>query len=123
MVGELIFPRIPGWDGPEKAIGDMYRWGKQIGDNYIIIRYLRDKVTGEYIIEGIFWDISQLMGGRRWLIQNGRKFVLDFQLTPWGDLRHEDGDFAVTGRGPGEVIDDDVSTPEKMAAYLEKLAG
>jgi len=121
MIEELDLQHIPEWDGPEKAIGDMYRWGREIGYNHLVIRYLRDKVTGKYITEGIFWDVSQLMG-QRWIIQNGRKFVLDLQLSSWGDLRTEDGDLAVTGRGPGEVIDDDVSTPKKMAAYLEKLA-
>ena len=121
MREEHNLPHILGWDGPKKAIGDMYRWGKEIGYNHLIIRYLKDEVTGEYVTEGIFWDVSKLVGGRRWLIQNGRKFDLDLQLTSWGDLRVEEGDLAVTGRGPGEVIDEDVSTPEKMATYLEKL--
>jgi hypothetical protein len=122
MTKDLNLPHILGWEGPEKAIGDMYRWGRKINYNRLIIRYLRDKVTGKYVTEGIFWDVSKLIGGRRWLIQNGRKYVLDLQLTTWGDLKTEDGDLAVTGRGAGEVIDKDVSTPEKMAVYLENLA-
>ncbi|MDD4650855.1 MAG: hypothetical protein PHQ34_01365 [Methanothrix sp.] len=121
MIEELDLPHIPEWDGPEKAIGDMYRWSRDIGYNHLVIRHLRDKVTRKFITEGIFWDVSQLMG-QRWIIQNGRKFVLDIQLSSWGDLRTEDCDLAVTGIGPGEVIDDDVSTPKKMAAYLERLA-
>jgi hypothetical protein len=123
MVEELKSLHVAGWDSSKKAIGDMYRWDKTINDYHLIIRYLKDKMTGEYVTEGIFWDVSKMVGGRRWLIQRGRKFELDPQLTPWHDWRHEEGDFVVTGKGLGKVIDDDVSTPEKMAAYLEKLAG
>jgi hypothetical protein len=121
MVENLDLPHIPGWVGPLKAKGDMYRWGKEIGNIHLLIRYLKDKVTGEYATEGVFWDISRPID-RRWIIQNGRKFVLDFVLTPSGDLGLTEDDFAVTGIAPGEVIDENVSTPEKMAKYLEKLA-
>ena len=123
MVEELKLLHAPGWDSSEKAIGDMYRWDKTINDYHLIIRYLKDKITGEYVTEGIFWDVSKMIGGRHWLIQRGRKFELDSQITPRRDWRHEKEDFVVTGKGLGEIIEDDVSTPEKMAAYLEKLAG
>jgi len=121
MVEEHELPHIPGWDGPEKAIGDMYRWGRKVNNIHLVIRYLRDEVTREYVTEGVFWDVSQLMG-QRWLIQNDRKFILDLVRTAAGDIQVKDGDLAATGRGPGEAINEDVSTPEKMAVYLEKLA-
>jgi hypothetical protein len=99
----------------------MYRWGRKVNNIHLVIRYLRDEVTREYVTEGVFWDVSQLMG-QRWLIQNDRKFILDLVRTAAGDIQVKDGDLAATGRGPGEAIDEDVSTPEKMAVYLEKLA-
>ena len=122
MPNEPYLPRIPGWSGPEKAIGDMFRWGKKIANNRLIIRYLKDKASGNYVTEGIFWDVSKLIGGQRWFIKNGKKFELEFKLTSWGDPQTEDGDLAVTGRGLGETIEEDVSTPERMATYLEQLA-
>lgn len=100
----------------------MFRWGKKIANNRLIIRYLKDKASGNYVTEGIFWDVSKLIGGQRWFIKNGKKFELEFKLTSWGDLQTEDGDLAVTGRGLGETIEEDVSTPERMATYLEQLA-
>lgn len=120
MVEEHELPHIPGWDGPEKAIGDMYRWGRKVNNIHLVIRYLRWKQP-EICYRGVFWDVSQLMG-QRWLIQNDRKFILDFVHTAAGDIQVKDGDLAATGRGPGEAINEDVSTPEKMAVYLEKLA-
>ncbi len=116
-------PHIEGWDGPEKAIGDMYRWGRKVNGNRLVIRYLKDEVTGSYVTDGMFVDVSNLLrGGQRWLIQNGRKYVLDLVHTASGDIQLKDGDLGATGLGPGEVIGEDVSNPEKMASYLEKMA-
>lgn len=44
----------PGGTNPKKAICDMYKWDKTINDYHPIIRYLKDKMTGEYVTEGIF---------------------------------------------------------------------
>jgi hypothetical protein len=58
---------------------------------------------------------------QQWLIKNGRRYE-------WGASGPEDwermlsGKFIDTDKGLGEAIDEDVSTPEKMAAYLEKIA-
>lgn len=38
------------------------------------------------------------------------------------DLKVAEGDLVDTDHGAGEVIDDDISTPEKMAVYLEKMS-
>jgi len=121
LAEEIKLPNIPGWSGPEKALGDMYRWGKKIGQIHLIIRCSKIDETKNYEIDGIFWDVSTL-DGKRWLISDNKKFELDFQLTPQGDIAHKDGDIVVTGRGAGELIIEDVSTPMNMAAYLEKLA-
>lgn len=127
MVLKMVdLPHIEGWDGPKKANGDMYMWGREVNGNRLEIRYLRDKITGYYVTEGSFWDVSTRIVstriGQSWLIQNGRKYVLDLALTTYGDIQVNDGDLGMTGFGPGEVISEDVSTPEMMAAYLEKLA-
>jgi len=121
MAEDIKLTNIPGWTGPEKALGDMYRWGKEIGQIHLVIRYSKNDKTSNYEVDGIFWDVSKL-DGKRWLIRDNKKFELDFQLTPQGDIAHKDGDFVVIGRGVGEPITENVSTPNNMAAYLEKLA-
>jgi len=121
MIEESKLPVLPGWDGPDKTPGGMYRWGKVIGYTHLIVRCFKDKVTGEYVTQGVLWDVSNLVGAPRWLIRDNRKFVLDFALVAPGDLMREDGDWTATTYGVGEVIEVDLSTPEKMADYLERL--
>ena len=58
------------------------------------------------------------MPPRQWVIKDGRKYQWDLQIKD-GDLRVAEGGLVDTDHGAGEVIDEDVSTPPKMAAYLE----
>jgi len=113
-------PKLPGWSEPEKVSKDEYRYGNDINNTHLIIKYFRDSITETCITEGIFWDVGTLFG-KKWLFRDNRRFDLDFQLTSWGDLKVEEGDLAPTTHGLGEYIETDISTPEKMAVYLEML--
>lgn len=121
MTEETKICNMPGWEGPDQTSGGMYRWSKSTNNTRLLIRYRPDKVTNEFVTEGIFFELD-LLKGKRLMIKDNKKFGLDIQITSTGDWRTEDGDLAVTTHGPGEVIDEDVSTPKRMAAYLERLA-
>lgn len=61
MVEELKSLHVAGWDSSKEAIDEMYIWDKTINDYHLIIQYLKDKMTGEYVTEGIFWDVSKMV--------------------------------------------------------------
>jgi hypothetical protein len=106
---------IPGWKGPiNKA--DVITWENNIGKPYLTIAYFKDEVAEEYTTRGLIVPMPPL---QQWMIKNGRRYE-------WGASGPEDwgrmlsGKFIDTDKGFGVAIDEDVSTPEKMAAYLEK---
>ena len=109
--------RIPGWNGPVKA-GTTLTWENEIGNTHLAIAYIKDEVAEEYTTEGLIIPMPPL---KQWLLKNGRRYE-------WGASGPEDwgrilsGKFIDTAKGLGEAIDESVSTPEKMAAYLEKTA-
>ena len=108
---------IPGWNGPNKA-DSAITWENNIGKIYLKIAHLKDEVAEEYTIRGLIVPMPPL---QQWLIKNGRRYE-------WGASGPKDwaqilsGKFVDTDKGSGVAIDEDVSTPEKMAAYLEKTA-
>ena len=121
MTGTFDFNMPSGWKelGREESL---IAWMKQIKGNTLKVQYSKDKITDEWVTEAIILSINPV---KHWKIKEGRKYLWDWQTvqTEGGtDLKIVDGDIMDTDHGAGEVIDDDVSTPEKMAAYLEKLA-
>ena len=122
MTNKFDFNMPSGWEELGRT-ESLIAWMKQIKGNTLRVQYSKDIITDEWSTEGIILSIFPV---KHWIIKDGRKYLWDLQTvqTERGiDLKVAEGDLVDTDHGAGEVIDDDVSTPEKMAYYLEKLAG
>lgn len=114
--GDQELNKIPGWNGPS-AVKSRFQWEKQIGKTFLKIAYFRDTITENYVTEGLFVPFPPQS---QWLIKDGRRYEWQVREQDRDRLFREG--FVDTDFGTGEVIDKDVSTPPRMARYLENLA-
>lgn len=107
---------IPGWD--ELVVrGTTFTWTKMIGNTFLRIGYSKDQATEEYVTIGL---ILPSPPQEQWLIKDGMRY--EWVLEQKDYQRIFSGEFVDTHSLTGDVIAEDVSTPPKMAAYLEKTA-
>ena len=107
---------ILGWDKPVVK-GTTITWKKLIGYACLQIEYSIDQATKKYATKGL---ILPPPPQQQWLIKDGR--IYEWILEPKDWQRVFSGEFVDTHSGMVDVIAEDTSTPQKMAAYLEKTA-
>lgn len=107
----------PGW-GVINRNESSITWGRVIATGRLTIKKVRDEITGECKIIGSiqYKSILPRPHSISWLIKYGRKFQSTYSQ------KDSSIDIENTDSGPGEPIEENVSTPEMMAAYLERLA-
>jgi hypothetical protein len=107
---------IPGWDKPIIR-GTTIKWTKLFGSTCLQIEYSRDQATNEYVTKGL---ILPPPPQEQWLIRDGRIFVWDATEEDWQRLFS--GEFIDKYKEMVTIINEDISTPQKMADYLGKTA-
>lgn len=107
---------IPGWD---RSIvkGTTLTWTKLTGETLLRIIHAKDKSTNEYAITGLVFPLPPQA---QWLVKDGRRY--EWSLQPKDLQRVLSGESVDTPSERGDDIAEDVSNPQKMASYLEKLA-
>lgn len=107
---------IPGWDKPAMK-GSTMSWKKMIGYTFLQIEYSKDQTTNKYVTKGLIVPPGPQ---QQWLIKDDRIFEWVLEPNDWH--RVFSGEFVDTHSGVIDEITEDISTPQKMAAYLEKTA-
>jgi hypothetical protein len=97
--------------------GTNITWTKLIGYTCLQIEYSKDQATKKYITKGLIVPPSPQ---QQWLIKDGR--IYEWVLEPKDWQRVFSGELVDTHSGTVDVIAEDISTPQKMAVYLEKNA-
>jgi len=114
--GKPEVAEIPGWD--ELVVrGTTFTWEKMIGNTFLRIGYSKDQATEEYATIGL---ILPSPPQEQWLIKDGMRY--EWVLEQKDYQRIISGEFVDTHSVTGDTIAEDVSTPPKMAAYLEETA-
>jgi hypothetical protein len=107
---------IPGWD-KQVVKGTTITWTKLIGYTCLQIEYSKDQATKKYVTAGLIVPPSPQ---EQWLIKDGR--IYEWVLEPKDWQRVFSGELVDTHSRTVDVIAEDISTPQKMAIYLEKTA-
>jgi hypothetical protein len=107
---------ISGWDNPIVK-GMTMTWMKKIDNAFLQIEYSKDKATKDYVTKGL---IIPPLPQEQWIIKDGRIYIWGADEEDWQRLFS--GEFIDKSNEMVNVINEDISTPQKMAAYLEKTA-
>jgi hypothetical protein len=107
---------ISGWDKPAVK-GMTTTWTRFIGGTCLQIEYSKDQASNEHVTKGLILPPTPQ---EQWIIKDGRIYEWVLEEKNW--QRVFSGEFVDTHSGTVAVIVEDISTPQKMAAYLEKTA-
>lgn len=107
---------IPGWEKPVVR-GTTITWTKLIDYTCLQIEDSLDQATKKHVTKGLIVPPSPQ---QQWLIKDGR--IYEWVLEPNDWQKVFSGELVDTHSGTIDVIAEDLSTPKKMAAYLEKTA-